>query len=315
MGDWMKANSVLFAGLVALLSGPATAAPEAYHDESVAVPPSKCASCVEWNRDQKPFRVYGNTYYVGTSELSAILIASDQGLVVIDGDIPESAPLIARHIRALGFDPKTIKLILNSHAHFDHAGGIAWLQHLSGARVALSPWSAQALGTGRDPKDDPQHDIVMPSIPSVANVETIKDGQVLHVGSNGDNLALTAHFTPGHTPGGTSWSWTSCEGTRCLHMVYADSLTPVSEDGYRFIDHPQLLDGFDKSFATLNALPCDILLSPHPGMASTLDKLKARNAGKTDAFIDPASCRKYVADAREGLQKRLAKEAALGKKP
>ena len=113
--------------------------------------------------------------------------------------------------------------------------------------MRLSPRSAQALGTGHDPADDPQHDIVMPPIPPVANVETIEDGEVLHLG----NIALTAHFTPG----GTSWIWTACEGTRCLHVVYADSLTPMSEDGHHFSDHPELLDGFNKSFATLNALP------------------------------------------------------------
>jgi metallo-beta-lactamase class B len=270
-----------------------------------AVPPSKCASCAAWNVDQKPFKVFGNTYYVGTHELSAVLIATGQGLVLIDGDIPESAPLITRHIRALGFDPKTIKLILNSHAHFDHAGGMAWLQHMSGAKVALSPWSAEALSRG-DPKDDPQHDIVMPPVPPVANIQTIKDGEVLHQG----DLALTAHFTPGHTPGGTSWSWSSCEGARCLHVVYADSLTPVSEDNYRFTDHPRLLAGFEKSFATLDTLPCDVLLSPHPGMADTLVKLKAREDGNADAFVDAQSCRNYAATARAGLKKRLAQEAA-----
>src|SRR5215510_11455439 len=102
-----------------------------------------CASCATWNVPQAPFRIYGKTYYVGTHELSAILIASDQGLVLIDGALTESAPQIADHIRVLGFRPEDIKLILNSHVHFDHAAGIAGLQKLSGAKVAASPWSAQ----------------------------------------------------------------------------------------------------------------------------------------------------------------------------
>src|SRR5258708_15445181 len=157
-----------------------------------SIAPSQCASCAAWNAPQKPFRVYGNTYYVGTHELGAILISSDQRLILIDGDLAESAPQIAGHVRELGFDPKNIKLILNSHAHFDHAGGLAWLQRLSGATVALSPWSAGVLRTGRSPLDDPQHDLDLLPIATIDRIEVIRDGQVERVGK----LALTAHLTP-----------------------------------------------------------------------------------------------------------------------
>ncbi len=257
------------------------------------------------NAPQKPFRIYGNTYYVGTAQLSSILIATDQGLVLIDGDLAESAPQIAEHIRGLGFRPEDIKLILNSHAHHDHAGGIAGLQRLSHATVALSPWSARLLERGHDLPDDPQIRSALP-IAAVSHIETISDGQTVHVGP----LALTAHFTPGHTPGGTSWTWLACEKTRCLHIVYADSLTAVSDDGYRFIDHRDLLHGFDKSFAVLNALPCDILLTPHPGFSNVLGRLAAREKGKPDAFVDRGACRAYAQSSREGLAKRLAQEKA-----
>lgn len=266
-----------------------------------------CASCAAWNVPQPPFRVYGNTYYVGTHELSAILIASKQELVLIDGDLTESAPQIAGNIRALGFRPENIKLILNSHAHFDHAAGIALLQRLSGAKVAASPWSAQVLRLGTPALDDPQHDIAPPPFAGVPEVALLSDNQTLHVGP----LALTAHFTPGHTPGGTSWSWASCEKQRCVHIVYADSLTAVSADNYRFTDHPDLLAGFNKSFATLEAIPCDILLTPHPGFSGTLKRLEAREKGsKPDAFINPDACRKYAAASRQGLAKRIAQEKA-----
>jgi metallo-beta-lactamase class B len=268
------------------------------------VPPSKCASCAAWNAPQQPFRIFGNTYYVGTHELSSILIASGQDLVLIDGDLPESAPQIANHIRALGFRPESIKLILNSHAHFDHAGGISWLQHLSGARVVVSPWSAQVLRHGGTARDDPQHDLAPLPITPVARVETVGDGQSLKVG----DLALTAHFTPGHTQGGTSWTWQSCEQSRCLHIVYADSLTAVSADNYRFLDHPTLLEGFEQSFAVLDTLPCDILLTPHPGFSDILGRLKARDGGKPEAFIDPQACHAYAASSRTGLEKRIAQE-------
>jgi metallo-beta-lactamase class B len=265
---------------------------------------TKCASCAAWNVPQTPFRIYGNTYYVGTHELSAILVASDQGLVVIDGDLTESAPQIAGNIRTLGFRPEDIKLILNSHVHFDHAAGIAGLQRLSGAKVAASPWSAEVLRRGTLAQDDPQHDIKPPGYGPVPDVEALRDGQTMRVGP----LALSAHFTPGHTPGGTSWNWVSCEKDRCLHLVYADSLTAVSADNYRFTDHPGLLAGFEKSFATLDALPCDILLTPHPGFSDALKRLMAQKGGNPDTFIDTNACKKYTALSRQGLAKRIAQE-------
>jgi metallo-beta-lactamase class B len=269
------------------------------------VAPTKCASCAAWNAPQAPFRIYGNTYYVGTHALSSILIASDQGLVLIDGDLAESVPQIADHIRALGFRPQDIKLILNSHAHFDHAAGIAGLQRLSGARVAAGPWSAKVLARGTTLPDDPQHDLAPAPMEAVPKVDVIADGQTLRVGP----LALSAHFTPGHTPGGTSWSWVSCEQQCCLHIVYADSLTSVSADSYRFSDHPGLLAGFEKSFATLETIPCDILLTPHPGFSNILGRLEARDkGGKPDAFINPGACKKLAQSSREALAKRIAQE-------
>jgi len=266
---------------------------------------TQCASCAAWNVPQTPFKIYGNTYYVGTHELSSILITSDQGLVVIDGDLTEAAPQIEGNIRALGFRPEAIKLILNSHNHFDHAAGIAPLQRFSGAKVAASPKSAEVLRRGSLSQDDPQHDLAPPPMQPVPKVDVIRDGETLHVGP----LALTAHFTPGHTPGGTSWSWTSCEQQRCLHIVYADSLTAVSADNYRFTDHPDLVAGFEKSFTTLETLPCDILLTPHPGFSNILGRLEARDKdGKPDAFIDSGACKKLAQSSREGLAKRLAHE-------
>ena len=268
---------------------------------------TQCASCAAWNVPQTPFRIYGNTYYVGTRELSSILIASDRGLVVIDGDLAEAAPQIEGNIRALGFRPEDIKLILNSHNHFDHAAGIAPLQRFSGARVAASPKSAEVLRRGSLSEDDPQHDILPPPMQAVPKVDVIRDGQTLRVGP----LALTAHFTPGHTPGGTSWSWTSCEQQRCLHIIYADSLTAVSADNYRFTDHPDLVAGFEKSFTTLEKMPCDILLTPHPGFSNILGRLEMRDkGGKPDAFTNADACKRLAQSSREGLAKRLAQEKA-----
>src|SRR5919106_6186340 len=211
----------------------------------------RCQDCPEWNVTHEPFRVYGNTYYVGVRGLSSILITSAKGHVLIDGALPESAPKIAAAIRALGFRMEDVKLIVNSHAHFDHAGGIAELKRLSGARVVAMEASARVLRSGRSGAEDPQYG-ALPPFPRVANVEVLKGGETLRVGP----IAVTAHTTGGHTQGGTSWTWKSCEQLRCVDMVYADSLTPVSAAGFRFTasrEYPGAVENFEKSFAAIEA--------------------------------------------------------------
>jgi metallo-beta-lactamase class B len=259
------------------------------------------------NAPQKPFRVFANTFYVGTHGLGAILVTSPDGHILIDGGLPESAPQIAENIRALGFKPEDVKLILSSHVHYDHAGGIAELQRLSGALVAASPWSAKVLEQGMVLRDDPQFGVAPPIAP-VTQVLAISDGEVMRVGP----LALTARFTPGHTPGGTSWTWRSCEAERCLNFVYADSLTAVSADGFLFsrsTEYPAALTDFEKSLTLLAGLPCEILLTPHPDASDTFGKL-ARRERDPYAFVEPAGCRRLVDGAREGLRKRLAAESS-----
>ena len=264
-----------------------------------------CASCKVWNEPQEPFKIYGNSYYVGTHGLSSILITSSAGHVLIDGALPESAQQIRDHIRALGFRMEDVKLILNTHVHFDHAGGIEQLERWSHARVAASEPSASVLKKGGVGKDDPQYGI-LPPIANIKQVEVLRDGEVLKVGE----IGLVAHLTPGHTPGGTSWTWTSCEGGRCLNMVYADSLTPVSATGFKFTAHPSLLNGFEKSFAFLESTPCDILITTHPEVSELWERLKRRQPGtKPDAIIDPGACRALAEKAREQLQKRIESES------
>ena len=275
---------------------------------SAAQEPSPCKQCAEWNISQQPVRIYGNTYYVGVHGLSAILITSPHGDILIDGDIAESAPKIAANVAALGFRMKDIKLILNSHVHYDHAGGIAELQRLSGARVAASPATAKALEQGHSGTDDPQYGTLPPFRP-VAHVKVIKDGETLHVGS----LALTAHFTPGHTPGGTSWTWQSCERERCLNIAYVDSLTAISAPSFRFSSnttYPNVRKDFEKSFATVSALPCDILLTPHPDVSDLWSRLERRDqSGEADALVDTMACKRLANLSRANLDKRLAQEA------
>jgi metallo-beta-lactamase class B len=274
-------------------------------------PPMVCDSCDEWNGRHEPFRVFGNTYYVGVAGLSAVLLTSDAGHILLDGGLPQSAPLIDANIRALGFRTGDIRLIVNSHAHYDHAGGIAALQRASGATVAASAAGAQAIERGEVLPDDPQYAFgpAANRFPAVKNVRVVADGEVLRSGP----LAITAHLTPGHTAGSTTWSWRSCEGPRCLDVVYADSLTPVAAPGFRFTGgggQPSVIERFRQSVANVAALPCDILISVHPAFADLDGKLKRRaDRGAPDPFIDPQSCRVYAAGASRRLDARVAEES------
>jgi Zn-dependent hydrolases, including glyoxylases len=260
----------------------------------------------EWNAPQKPFRIYGNTWYVGPHGLSAILLDTGQGLALFDGDLPESAPVIEANIRALGFRVRDIKWILNSHAHSDHAGGIAALQHDSGAQVLASAAGAREMALGGADRDDPQYGDV-PDYPPVRHVRVLRDGEVVRLGG----VAITTHYTPGHTQGSTSWTWTSCADGRCLRLAYADSLTAISAPGFRFSDHPHRVAAFHQAIAAVAALPCDILLTPHPDASDFWQKV-ARRKSDTDAasLIDAGACRAYAATAAKMLDARLAQEHA-----
>jgi len=272
----------------------------------VSDPAITCGQCEAWNAPQAPFRVFGNTYYVGTAGLSAVLITSDNGLILLDGALPQSARLIDQNIRTMGFRAEDVRLIVNSHAHFDHAGAIAALQRASGAVVAASPAGARALEQGKPVSDDPQAG--SSAFPPATLVRVVTDGEVLRVGT----LGITAHLTPGHTPGSTTWTWQSCEGSRCLNVVYADSLNAVSLPGFRFTGdptHPSRIESFRQSIAKVAALPCDILLTVHPEFASMSKKLTLRaEQPETNPFINATACRVYAATASKSLDRRITEE-------
>jgi metallo-beta-lactamase class B len=262
-----------------------------------------------WNQPQEPVRIYGDTYYVGVAGLSSVLIHTDDGLILLDGDLPQSAALIEGNIRKLGFQVQDIKLILNSHAHFDHAGGIAALQRDSGAVAVASPSGAGALRQGHVVADDPQAAISeAATFPAVANVREVLDGEVLWLGK----AAVTAHFTPGHTPGSTTWTWISCEAKRCLNIVYADSLNSVSAPAFHFLadsSHKDLTPAFRKSIRSVAGLPCDILISVHPELAGVSEKIRQQLAqAAQNPFVDKQACRKYAQVMEARLNARISEE-------
>lgn len=165
-----------------------------------------CPSGAIWNAPQPPFRIFGNTWFVGTHGLCALLVTSSNGHILVDDGLPESAPLIAANVATLGFRMQDVKLIVNSHDHHDHAGGIAALEALSGAKVVACASSARVLLSGTSEFNDPQFGLTLPFL-KVRDVASIRNNQVVRAGDD----AITARFTAGHTAGGTSWSWVSGE--------------------------------------------------------------------------------------------------------
>lgn len=278
-----------------------------------ADPPHSCGEdCTAWNKPREPFRVYGNTYYVGTEGLSALLVTGDAGHVLLDAGLPQSAPLIDANIRKLGFKTADVKLIVVSHGHFDHAGGVNALQRHTGAVVAASASTADAMRRGENTPDDPQFGFgrQFNGFPPVADVKVARDQETLTVGKT----AIKVHLIPGHAPGSTAYTWQSCSAAgpqsavKCLDMVYADSLTSPSAPGFKYGNR---LDSFQKSIEKVAALPCDIILSPHPQFTQVDEKLKRRAASKggDDPFIDSNGCRAYAAVGMEQLEARRAAEA------
>lgn len=270
-------------------------------------PPHACDNCEEMNRPREPFRVFGNTYYVGVNDISSVLITNGRESILLDGGLTQSAALIDANIRKLGFKTEDIRLILNSHAHYDHAGGIAALQRVSGAAVAASAAGAKAIERGDPTEDDPQFPLgrKVNGFPPVAGVRQVKNGETVRVG----DLAVTAHLTPGHTPGSTTWTWKSCEGTRCYNIVYADSLNSVSAPDFRFSQNASVVSAFRASIASVAALPCDIILAVHPSAADMDGKLQRRASHPAaDPFVTPDGCRTYAEQAGKRLDARIAEE-------
>jgi metallo-beta-lactamase class B len=282
--------------VLAVLSNPQIRAP------FKSDPPIQCQRCADWNAPFDPFPIFGNTYYVGTAGLSSVLVTSESGHILLDGGLPQSAEEIDRHIRRLGFRTEDVRLIVTSHAHFDHVGGVHALQHASRATVAASASSARALKQGESTTDDPQYGF-HGEFPRVPKVRVVRDGETLRVGT----LAITAHLTPGHTPGSTTWTWTSCEGSRCL-LVYADSLNAVTGPDFKYSSDPSRVAAFRASIAAVAALPCDVIVSVHPDFTDVAGKLARRAGGAADAFVNPEGCREYADANTRQLDRQLVAE-------
>ncbi len=267
-------------------------------------PPINCYSCDDWNQSQEPFHVFGNTYYVGMAGVAAVLVDGGSELLLLDAGLPQSAAPILENIRKLGFDPADITTITLSHAHFDHAGGINAIQRHTGAKVLTSEAGAASLRIGDLLDDDPQYEQPPEgrAFPAVKDVVVVQDDSKLSVG----DVSLRAVYTPGHTPGGMSWTWRTCEEDRCLDIVYADSLGPVSQGDYRFSDG--LGDAVADSARRIAELDCDIMLATHPFVFD----MQRKFAEGRESFVDSNACRVYGQGALRKLKDRINDEQSGG---
>jgi metallo-beta-lactamase class B len=197
-----------------------------------------------------------------------------------------------------------VDTLLVTHEHHDHVGGMARLQQMTGAHLVASSSAARVLESGTPGPGDPQAASGSRFPPAhVTDILDLENGETRILGAT----EFRAIGTPGHTPGALTWQWESCdEPNRCLTIVYADSLTPVSSDGYRFSDHPEYVAAFRASLAKVAALKCDILLSPHPSASGMRDRLLGG-----DLAAAP-SCKAYAERLSRQLDERLAKEAHGG---
>lgn len=248
---------------------------------------------VAWNQPVEPFRVIGNVHYVGAAGVSAFLITTAAGSFLLDGGLPETAPLIARNIAALGLKLADVKLLLNSHAHFDHAGGLRELQQQSGAALAASAADRAALEAGG------------PQMPAVRVTRLVQDGERLTLG----DTTLTAHITPGHTPGCTTWTTTVTEGGRPYTVIFYCSTSVVDAlvDNSRY---PGIVADYQQTFARLRGMKADVFLANHPAFFDLAAKQAKRAAAAANPFIDTAELLRFVDTSERQFQAELKKAQA-----
>jgi metallo-beta-lactamase class B len=272
-----------------------TALPDGPSTESFL---AACEGKDGWDDPAPPVRIFGNVYHVGTCGITVLLLASDAGHVLLDTGTAVAAPLVAANIEALGFVLSDVEWIVTSHEHHDHVGGLAELTRQTGAQIASSPLAKRPLETGQPDWRDPQ----------AGSIDPFEGAPVDRVLRNGEHLVLgpldlTMHTTPGHAPGSTAWSWRSCEGEVCRNVVYADSVSAVSADDYRFSQQATYVDAFARSLGKVAALPCEILITPHPSASALHERL----AG-TQPLANPEACLNYALQAQSALEARLARE-------
>jgi metallo-beta-lactamase class B len=252
------------------------------------------------NKPVEPFRVMGNVYYVGASDITSFLITTPQGMILLDGGYAETAPMIQKNIEKLGFKVSDVHILLNSHAHTDHAGGLAALKQLTGAKVMASAGDRALLESGGH--NDPQFGDTL-LFPAVQVDQVVGDGEAVELGG----VVLHAVLTPGHTPGCTTWTMQVKDGAKNYDVVFLCSTT--APDPYRLVNntaYPQIVADYSHTFARLGGLPCDIFLGAHGSFFHLTDKMNELKAQTfPNPFIDPKGYQRFLAESEKAFRQRL----------
>lgn len=257
------------------------------------------------NRPVTPFHLIGNIYYVGASDVTSFLIVTPAGDILLDGGFVQTAPQIEANIRKLGFKLSDVKILLNSHAHFDHAGGLAQLKRRTGAQFVAMEGDAAPLAHGG------RGDFYFGdrfTFPAIKPDRVIHDGDTVTLGG----VTLTAHLTAGHTRGCTTWAMTTNDRGKRLHVAFVGSMSVLS--GYRLVgkeSYSGMTADYERSFRVLRALPCDVFLGAHGQFFNLIAKREAlASSPKENPFIDPAGYRAYVEDAQRAFEAALRRQQA-----
>ncbi len=255
-----------------------------------------------WNQPIPPFRIAANLYYVGTNYLASYLITTRAGDILINPNYEESVPLIQKSVEKLGLQFSDIKIILISHAHDDHAAGCALAKKLSGGQLMVMDADVPIIEHGGAGDFQYQQHFTPAKVDRI-----LHDLSKVQLGGT----TLTAHLTPGHTKGCTTWTMEVNDSGKTLHVVVVGS--PNVNTGYRLIDnkqYQQIAADYAKGFGVLRALPCDVFLGAHGAYFGMDEKLTRLKAGAPNPFIDPAGYRAYIEEREQAFQKELAKQQA-----
>jgi metallo-beta-lactamase class B len=257
------------------------------------------------NRPFPPFRIIGDIYYVGASDTAAYLIATPEGHILINSGFEATVPMIRDSVRTLGFRFEDIKVLLASHAHIDHAGGHATIKKQTGARIAMSEPDAALLARGGRGDFLPASDDVVGYEPAQAD-RIIHEGDTVTLGG----ATLTAHLTPGHTKGCTTWTMKVEDGGKRRDVVFHGGTTILP--GVRLVDNPDypgMVEDYEQTFRVLKSLPCDVFLAPHAFQFGLADKARQLSAGATpNPFVDPEGYRTFVLRGEEAFHLLLERE-------
>jgi len=283
--------------LAACVAPPAPPAPDTI-DLAASAPVSP--GDAQYVADIAPFQVMDNLYYVGTEGVSSFLVTTQQGNFLIDGGIAQTAPTIERHLVALGSSIRSVKYLLNTHAHYDHAAGLAQLKRDSGATFVASAGDKPILESGHisyGPSETVHY-------PPVTVDHVIADGERVTLGG----VTLTAHLTPGHTPGCTSWSLDLQGADGAPHRAFIDCSQTVAGQRLAPESYPGMVNDYRATFAKVRAISADIFLASHGSMFDLDAKRARQQAGDANAFVDPDGLHHYNDAMEAAFNAELARQ-------